>query len=140
MKCIVYVSETLASFNASSLMELGAFCSDRNSTMQITGYLYYERARFIQYIEGPDEPTDSLMSDILLDTRHNVLIHQHDTELFERRFPSWAMRTFDRDALIEIKLEHVVSDELLFSRGMQLEKEWGMSVRRMVDALAKVRS
>ena len=114
MRGVVYVSEALVYFDNMALESLAAQAAALNFDRGITGYLYFEKDRFVQYIEGDDDTIEELMEVISRDKRHRVLhtVVEHDLE--ERRFPSWHMRQLHRKELLDVKLEHLLTDYLVY--------------------------
>lgn len=110
MKGLVYTSKALAPFTASDLELLAADAASRNTLAGITGYLYFDKGRFMQYIEGDAEAIDALMERIRRDQRHAVQREVADNELKERRFPTWHMYWVKQGALVQIRLEHLLYD------------------------------
>ncbi len=114
MRGVVYVSEALVYFDKMALESLAAEAAALNFDRGITGYLYFENNRFVQYIEGDDDTIDELMDVISRDKRHHVLHAVVEKDLDERRFPSWHMRQLRSKELREVKLEHLLTDYLVF--------------------------
>jgi hypothetical protein len=145
MRGVVYVSEARVYFDTISLESLAADAASRNLESGITGYLYFEKDRFVQYIEGDDEAVDALMGSIRRDRRHRV-IHELATEnLEQRRFPSWHMRHLRRKELARVEVENVLTDYLLFLDPSDhvappSEVRWENLVWGMVSRLSDVRS
>lgn len=138
MRGIVYVSRAAATFDDSALTELAAQASERNAELGVTGYLYFERDRFVQYIEGNTEQVTDLMSRIEKDSRHEVLHQIRTDDVEKRRFPSWGMKKLVRSNLVEIRLEHLLTDHLLFLHTLPGKKDdWGQCVWRMVERIAE---
>lgn len=140
MRGVVYVSEALVYFDKMALESLAAEAAALNFDRGITGYLYFEKDRFVQYIEGDEDTIDELMQVITRDKRHRVLHSIVEDGLEERRFPSWHMRQLRRKELCEVKLEHLLTDYLVFLDSRQKERSesrcqslvWGM-VNRLSD-------
>ena len=87
MRGVVYVSEALVYFDKMALESLAAEAAALNFDRGITGYLYFEKDRFVQYIEGDDDTVDELMEVIGRDARHRVLHSVVEDDLGERRYP-----------------------------------------------------
>lgn len=113
MKCIIYLSEAIADFDSCSLNKLAEFSADRNKNVGVTGYLYFCKGKFIQYIEGEDLEVSQLMDSIREDSRHKVLNELSDSELQERRFPSWNMRFLTAQDYPGANLETAIQELLL---------------------------
>ncbi|MEM1174649.1 MAG: BLUF domain-containing protein [Pseudomonadota bacterium] len=116
---IVYVSEAQMYFDNMSLESLAADAAARNFELSITGYLYFEKDRFVQYVEGDEAVVSGLMEGIRGDVRHRILHEVTEEDIGKRRFPSWHMRYLSRQELESIKLEHVLTDYLLYMDTMK---------------------
>ena len=144
MRGIVYVSEALIYFDSISLESLAAEAAARNYELGVTGYLYFEKDRFVQYIEGDPEVIESIMEAISKDRRHKVLHHVVEDEIDERRFPTWHMRYLSKKELVQVNLEHVLTDYLMYLDTMQSSAEiakgnWENVVWGMVNRLSSLR-
>jgi hypothetical protein len=134
----VYVSKATVPFDDAALTELAAKASVRNAEIGVTGYLYFEKDRFVQYIEGDTPDVTELMSRIEKDSRHEVLHQIHADDVAKRRFPSWGMKKLVHSDLMEIRLEHLLTDHLLFLHKLPGNKDnWGQSVWRMVERISE---
>ncbi len=118
MRGIVYVSEAQMYFDNMSLESLAADAAARNFELGVTGYLYFEKDRFVQYIEGDEAVVSALMESIRGDVRHRILHEVVEDGIEERRFPTWHMRYLSRMELEAVKLEQVLTDYLLYMDNM----------------------
>lgn len=144
MRGIVYVSEAKVYFDRLSLDGLAADCAARNFDAGVTGYLYFEKDRFIQYIEGDKETIDSLFDTISRDPRHTVLHHVTDDGFDERRFPSWHMRSLSSMELMQCKVEDFLSEYLVYLDSLSAgrnggDERWRNVVWGMVNRLSSMR-
>lgn len=137
MRGIVYVSKAVVPFDDEGLTELAAQASKRNAELGVTGYLFFEKGRFVQYVEGEAEVVSGLMERIARDERHDVLHQVQADDVDERRFPSWNMRQLVRTDFVEIRLEHLLTDHLLFLQRLpDNDERWSHSVWSMVQRIA----
>jgi len=137
---IVYVSKALEQFDDASLKKIASFASTQNSKFHITGYLYFEKGIFIQYIEGSSLNVLQLFSNIEKDSRHEVLNMQTNKTLEERKFPLWKMRRLKKNELSQTNMEHILMDYMMYNaqiknRSLNQEIIW-----RIVDKLSKLRT
>ncbi|PWJ38422.1 BLUF domain-containing protein [Sediminitomix flava] len=141
MKGLVYVSEATMKFDQTKLANLTLKASNKNKLLKITGYLYYEKNRFIQYIEGDDLSIDALFENIKKDQRHNV-INVISQEINKRRFPAWQMNQLKKEDFVRTKMEHLITDLLLLKRNKTVDKEneWDRMAWEMIDRMAKLRT
>lgn len=142
MRGLVYASSATTVFSSKDLDELAATSASRNAEAGISGYLYYYEGHFTQYIEGDPAAVDSLFAVLRRDTRHTVLTAESDEDLLERRFSHWHMRRILREELVEISMEQVLTDHLLFLKRVRTDPrvDYQQSLWRMVDALSRVQS
>ena len=139
LKCVVYVSQEVTSFDEQMLSQLADHAALRNSEVGITGYLYYHNGNFTQYIEGKAESIDALLQVLHRDQRHSILCN-YVASVESPRFANWSMKRITNDEFVEIQLEHVLTDHLIFVSQIQSrvtlnpEPLW-----RMVDRLVSLK-
>lgn len=104
MYCLTYLSTTKIDFTINDLEELLEVSQANNAAMDITGYLYFDRNTFIQYLEGEESHVNKLMETIAQDTRHEILM-TFDSTIDERRFPSWTMAYLSQTDFSAVRLE-----------------------------------
>lgn len=95
MECLssfVYFSKIRPGENISSVADIIKVARAFNKSQQITGILVFDGLRFCQYIEGPNEPLQSLIKSISKDIRHsefNPKLAFFDQK--SRIFSQWSM-------------------------------------------------
>ncbi|MEW7277240.1 BLUF domain-containing protein [Aquimarina sp. 2201CG1-2-11] len=139
IKGLVYISKTIHEFNFEELHELSEKAANYNKQYGITGYLYYEKKYFLQYIEGKNKDIDRLIENIENDDRHEVLSIQVIKDISERKFPAWHMHQLTKSSLMQINMENVLIDYLSYcskNEGRDINTE---SIWRMIDKLSKFR-
>ncbi|MEM7486779.1 MAG: BLUF domain-containing protein [Bacteroidota bacterium] len=92
MKCVLYISKALKSFTNEELELLSTTSTGNNQKRDITGYLYYENQRFLQYMEGEEHIINQMVDKIAHDERHELLALIEKQDLVHRRFPEWGMK------------------------------------------------
>lgn len=92
MKCVLYISKALKPFNTNDLSQLSTTSTINNQTKGITGYLYFENNRFLQYMEGDETTINEMVDKISHDKRHELLSLIEKQNLTDRRFPDWGMK------------------------------------------------
>lgn len=133
---LVYSSREQVSFNEASLLELAELAAQRNAEAEITGYLYYDKGNFTQYIEGEREAIDRLTASLDRDPRHSI-VATFEEEIALRRFNDWSMQLLHRNQLVQIKMEHILTDYLKFASRLSSEHlENVHPLWQMVDAIA----
>lgn len=138
MKAIVYISRATVNFSSAALVELSSIASERNYLRGITGYLWFQKGQFIQYIEGEPDALNLLMSNIESDRRHEILYKAEELHLEEPRFPKWSMKYLQSKDMFEIGLEHILSEQLMSMRAAYRSYEnLSNGVWRTVDSISK---
>lgn len=139
LSSIVYVSEALQPFDDRQLMLLEHDSSGRNRERGVTGYLWFDRDRFLQYIEGECGEVDELFGSICRDPRHRVLGSASESPCVTRRFPAWSMRRLRPVDVIEIRLEQLLSEHLMLTRQVNLpDPAWEQVAWRIVAAISSL--
>lgn len=110
MKALVYSSKACVTFTLADLQQLADSAAQRNQADAITGYLYFDKGRFMQYLEGEVAALEDLKARLLRDPRHQILRMVEDEALTERRLPHWHMRWLQQGSLVQIRLEHILYD------------------------------
>lgn len=142
MFALVYVSRAAASFDDGALRKLADQSSEKNSRLQITGYLNFSRARanFFQYLEGPQQAVLDLMAEIERDERHQVVNVAHLGEIESRAFPNWSMRYLDSDYFHALRMEDALETILLTMNERTFDRDLVLStVQLLAKQIAKSR-
>ena len=99
MKCIAYISRTLASDRSArtpaGLSEIISISRLHNPELQISGILSYREGQYFQVLEGPDAEVDRLMTKIAADPRHEDLWVFLDAPIVTRNFYNWTVSVFN---------------------------------------------
>lgn len=66
-----------------------------NPVRDLTGFLIYAQDQFLQFLEGPAESLDLLLSDLKADRRHRDLEILYRGEAAGRLLPGWRMQRVD---------------------------------------------
>lgn len=88
---IIYSSQATDVFDESDLEALLVQCRENNADTGLTGMLLYRDGRFLQVLEGPEEPLRALMDVLATDERHTGLRVLFEEPLRTRQFPNWTM-------------------------------------------------
>jgi len=101
--CLVYCSHVTARVDEHSVAKIVAKSQENNARQGITGLLMLDDCFFLQWLEGPQEQIEMLMSKIRQDPHHvNILVLDEWEEVRERMFPDWAMERVDADHIREV--------------------------------------
>ncbi|WP_269537459.1 BLUF domain-containing protein [Cerasicoccus fimbriatus] len=134
---IAYISEATCAMDDQALKDLAEQSSQKNRKIEITGYLYFCRNRFFQYIEGPREASLQLMDVIRADARHTVkeelMIHGQP----KRLFPGWNLRWLRQMELHALHLEHTISDFMGGKLAFRDIAYWEQRIWEMISQLAE---
>lgn len=137
MRGLLYVSDAEVEFGLEELRALARHASERNAETGITGYLYFEKSRFLQYVEGEREAVDELMPRIEADDRHRVLGTVVDDDLVDRRFPSWSMGRIVPSAVPGV--ERTLADHVrLMTHVANRSPNWERGVWALVEEIARL--
>lgn len=98
IRAVVYTSEAAAGIAASSpgqagrrLCEIVDDAARFNRDAGVTGVLLFDGARFVQYMEGPDDGLQVAYSRVLGASSHSGLIELQRGRVGQRRLPFWPM-------------------------------------------------
>ena len=134
MLSIIYTSDALEPFDVDSLRELALNAAIKNRELDITGYLFYERGRFFQYIEGNFEVTRNLLKIINKDKRHKIIKVLEQDGLEKRRFPSWHMQYLSMNSLQVVKKESIIIEKMRTMRALDIPSD-NVKTQKMVNEL-----
>ncbi|MDT0593257.1 BLUF domain-containing protein [Glaciecola petra] len=123
MKSLIYLSLSRNEFSESDLVELAKTSANKNAEVGITGFLCYQNGRFIQYIEGPEDKLELLMSKIRQDKRHKILTELISSQILEKRFPAWGMALLKEENLTEFNFEESIERNLMYIKNEFLHKD-----------------
>lgn len=88
---VVYSSMATEPFDDAQLEALLAHSRAANGRDEITGMLLYNKGRFIQFLEGPEDRVRALVDRITADPRHANVRVMLDSNPEERQFAEWTM-------------------------------------------------
>ena len=88
---LVYTSTATAVLSDDELHEIHTRSQRNNERNGLTGLLLYRQGRFIQALEGAEQPLRERMSIIADDARHTDVRTLIEQRVERRRFPHWAM-------------------------------------------------
>ncbi|NNC33612.1 MAG: BLUF domain-containing protein [Croceitalea sp.] len=129
LKCVLYVSKAKMVFSQTDLDRLAEVSTKNNEELDITGYLFYEKNYFLQYMEGPPKSINNMIHKIALDDRHELICIIEDEDLQIRRFPNWGMKNIGelmlKNSAIETTIIQTMSlfgeNQLKLSQSTQTE-------------------
>ena len=140
---VVYVSKATMSFSFSKLKQLTDQSRENNNELGITGFLYYDHGRFLQYLEGREQQLMELLRKIRLDNRHHIIYTRVSVPLTSTRFPDWSMQFLDPAALLTVNLKSVLMDYLSYAQNnieLLYKAESDEKVWNMIDKIAQAKT
>ncbi len=99
IRAIVYASRLAADTNPERFARLLADAARFNRLAGVTGVLLFDGARFLQYIEGPEDGIASVYPRITSSSSHLGVVELARGPVCSRLFPNWVMHDVAVDAL-----------------------------------------
>jgi Sensors of blue-light using FAD len=108
---LMYRSENAMNVTGGRLLvhfhDIVATARRHNAAADIDGFLMFDRTRFHQILEGPEDKVDVLFARIQSDTRHRNIECLAREATKERYFAEWSMGSFLNDQVKNpIKIKH----------------------------------
>lgn len=91
LSCIAYSSRTAEGLTVDQLNALVRNAAHHNRLAGVTGVLLCDGIRFLQYIEGPEEGIEFVLTRVLSSRRHTDVVELARGHGGSRRFPYWSM-------------------------------------------------
>jgi hypothetical protein len=92
LSTVVYSSRALTPFSDRELQGLMQTAQARNHQERVTGVVLYDNSRFFQWLEGPSQGVERIMSSIRSDRRHTDVGVVAERTSTSRRFGEWDMK------------------------------------------------
>ena len=92
MAKLVYRSRAVRAMSPPELHALTSVAQARNGREAITGLMLYDRNRFYQWLEGPADGVERVMSSIRNDPRHTDIEVLDKQPVEQRIFADWSMK------------------------------------------------
>jgi Sensors of blue-light using FAD len=108
---LMYRSENAMTVTGSRLLvhyhDIVATARRNNTRLEIDGFMMFDRARFHQILEGPEDRIDQLFARIKADPRHTNIECLSREIITERYFLEWSMGSFlSETAVHPLKMRH----------------------------------
>ncbi len=97
VKALVYVSKVSPKISPPELEVLVNNAQTFNRTAGVSGVLLFDGARYLQYLEGPEDGVTAVYGRIHQATRHTQVEVIAQGHAGSRYFPYWPMKKFDVD-------------------------------------------
>lgn len=112
LSALCYRSQATPGLDVADILALVEVAQSRNAELGITGVLFYDHGRFLQWLEGPAPALEDVLAAISQDQRHNGIEVLSNEPLAARRYSDWHMQLScgedDADLLALVDREHVV--------------------------------
>lgn len=102
---LIYVSIMTVDCDTEALENILKVSRSNNTKRDITGFLCYDPAFFMQCIEGPREAINGLYTNISRDKRHTNLTLLEYVDIEKRIFGNWAMGFIPSSNIDKVLLE-----------------------------------
>ncbi|WP_160162716.1 EAL domain-containing protein [Magnetococcus marinus] len=117
LKFLIYISRPKFEITEEGLQAILKQSREFNLKSGITGYLFYLKGAFAQYLEGDEEPLSQLYQSIQKDNRHSDLKIIAEGDLPTRLFAGWEMGYKQLDGVL-------LSDRANLSQNESDNYEW----------------
>ena len=139
MKAILYLSAASRDITNEELKDIQSRAAKKNKALGISGYLYFDGTKFLQYIEGEEEKLLPLVKIIREDPRHTFLCETVEN-IETARFPDWAMKNIQSLTLELGLVEKTIIQTLstFVEKGYNLDKSISRDLFKLMDHLKAV--
>lgn len=91
----IYTSRAATPFTGEQLRDLLSDARRRNTEVDVSGVLLYQKGSFLQILEGEDDRVAAIFTRIQRDARHRDVLLLLRREVTERSFQDWSMGFVD---------------------------------------------
>ena len=103
---ILYCSHATALMGEAELEKIVKSSQLNNPARGVTGLLAFGGGMFLQWLEGPRDEVEALMTVLKSDPRHETIVRlQVLSDLSERLYPRWAMQFAEPNEIREILID-----------------------------------
>ena len=92
LSTVVYRSRAVRALQPSALHDLTVAAQSRNSQESVTGLMLYDQENFFQWLEGPPDSVERIMTSIRNDYRHTDIEIINTQSATRRVFDGWSMK------------------------------------------------
>lgn len=117
MRRIIYISQATIGDDNAAIEAIVLESVAWNSSLGVTGMLWFDGTRFAQVLEGDHDPVGLTMDRIARDRRHRDVEIILDREIANRMFATWAMMRADDSESATISTSFLVG----FARSLHSE-------------------
>ena len=134
MEFLVYRSEALVPTDSVEARRILETAIRRNGQDGLTGFLHREGDVFVQYLEGPRQPLQSLWKRLLVDPRHRNPTLLGRGMIGPRLFADWRMGYSSADVASFLEFLDEAAGKNLLAEASAAEAIWFLrGVRQRVD-------
>ena len=94
MRMILYISTARRDLSQNDIIEILRVTRSRNAQSGVTGMLLYDRVRFLEVLEGPEEAVEATFNRIRDDHRHTAVVKLEDRSISQRQFGEHSMAAY----------------------------------------------
>ena len=88
---LTYTSWASPGTSAADLARIVASSQVNNGPLELTGFLVFNGAAYLQILEGPRQALDLMLDRLRRDDRHWDVVVRDEREISSRAFPDWTM-------------------------------------------------
>ena len=124
---VVYCSRAAEGVDDAVIQNIVAWSHRNNPVRGITGMLVFGSGIFFQWLEGPRDTVQELLTTLKKDLRHNTIVVLAETEeVRERAFPDWAM-----ELVTALDIQDVLLDAQSNAKDASNAKALGMLLQEL---------
>lgn len=123
LQSTIYISNVSEGFSENDIEHISSCSHLNNSKHKITGFLYFNRSQFLQYIEGPSNSLHRLIQNIVKDNRHKITFQLHNPTVIQRKFPDWQLKIFRYSRVNDQNNEQLLMNLMQFINSITCSKE-----------------
>jgi hypothetical protein len=136
MKSLLYISRATERASEAEVAKIIAAAQQRNRDVDLTGAIIFTGERFAQFLEGPPDALDAVMSSIARDDRHRDIKLLHVGRQSVRRFPDWEMAYCGPSSFVDRHIRPLFQDltdaERIDGVDALVELMWALNSTRAV--------
>ncbi len=107
MHLIAYTSVYAGTSVKADLASIVASSQKNNPAAEITGVMFFQRGRFLQFVEGEESAVRTLIAKIESDARHTSIEFLFDEPIPGRGLAQWNMDCFQLDSQQDLEVNHL---------------------------------
>lgn len=117
VRALAYVSEAAAGLPSEKVGQIVEDAASFNLTAGVTGILLFDGARFLQYLEGPEDGISVAFQRVMTSTAHQDVVELNRGRVGRRQLPYWSMHAVRVEQLVLSKI--AISDWTGFTKSSE---------------------